>query len=139
MMSSRALWSATEPISVMFAFNAGYAQHAAACIASLLHNSHSKLDIVIASADNPAVFADRIRRSFAGNDRISLEFRHFQVPTDAVFPTPNRLTLETYIRFWIQDVMPGRRRAIYLDPDTVTTGPIEDLWNVDLGGKVLGA
>src|SRR3954454_15344273 len=112
MTSSRPLWSATEPISLMFAFNAGYAQHAAACIASLLHNSRSKLDVVIASADDPALFQDRICRSFAGNDRISLEFKQFVVPSGTAFPTPGRLTLETYLRFWIRELMPGRKRAI---------------------------
>src|SRR3954452_22614439 len=130
---------AAETISVLFAFDANYAQHGAACIASLLRHSRARLDVVVASSEDPSAFAPRFERSFGGNPRISLEFRRFEVPSDTVFPTPSKLTLDTYLRFWIDELMPGRRRAIYLDPDTIVTGPIEELWRADLRGNVLGA
>jgi lipopolysaccharide biosynthesis glycosyltransferase len=128
-----------EKISVLFAFDANYAQHGAACIASLIRHSTAALDIVIASSQDPDTFADRFVRSFAGNPRVSLEFRRVQVPSDTVFPTPSKLTLDTYLRFWVDELLPGRARAIYLDPDTIVAGPIEELWRTDLRGNVLGA
>ena len=126
-------------ISVLFAFNADYAQHAAACMASLLRHSRAHLDVVIASSEDPDAFAGRIERSFAGNPRISLDFKRFQVPSGIHFPTPHRLTLDTYLRFWADELMPGRRRVLYLDPDTIITSAIEELWETDMRGNVLAA
>jgi len=126
-------------ISVLLTPNGRYAQHAAACMASLLRQSEARFDFVIASSENPAGFADRIRRSFAGNSRVSIEFRHFQVPADTHFPIVNNLSLDAYLRFWVHELLPGRSRAIYLDPDIIAIGPVDELWNTDLQGKVLGA
>src|SRR3954447_22181873 len=99
MTKSPAPSSECEPISIMFAFNAEYAQHAAACIASLLRNSRSTLEVVIVSVDDPSRFESRIRRSFDWSSRIRFEFRQFAMPADMFFPTPYRLTVETYLRF----------------------------------------
>jgi lipopolysaccharide biosynthesis glycosyltransferase len=126
-------------MSVLFAFDSGYAQHAAACIASLIQHSRAPLDIVIASSEDPAPFASRIQRSFAAEKRVSIAFRHFPLPPDIFFPTPNKLTRDTYLRFWVDELMPGRSRVLYLDPDTIVTAPIEELWNTDLRGNVLAA
>src|SRR4051794_36806147 len=130
---------ARPTVSVLFAFDGNYAQHGAACIASLLRHSRANLDIVIASTQDPAGFATRLQRSFAANPRVKLEFRHVTVPSDTAFPTPGKLTLDTYLRFWADELLPGRTRAIYLDPDTIVTGAIEELWETDLCGNVLGA
>jgi len=89
--------------------------------------------------DDLSRFESRIRRSFAWSSRIRFEFRQFAMPADILFPTPYQLTVETYLRFWIRELAPGRSRAIYLDADTIVTGPIEELWNTDLRGNVLGA
>src|SRR4051812_23996498 len=72
-------------------------------------HSRAHLDVVIASSQDPSAFASRFERSFGDNPRISLEFRRFDV-----FPTPSKLTLDTYLRFWVDELMPGRERAIYL-------------------------
>jgi len=126
-------------ISVLMAFDAAYAPHAAACIASLLKQCQTRVEILIATAADPAGFAEPIRRSFAGNDRVSIQFRTVQVPPGIHFPLPYTLTLETYFRFWIGDLLPDRSRALYLDPDTIVVGPIEELWRTDLHGNVLAA
>jgi lipopolysaccharide biosynthesis glycosyltransferase len=126
-------------VAVLMAFDANYAQHAAACMASLVRHSPARFDFVIASSVDPSGFAGRIRRCFAGNDRVTIEFKHFQVPADTHFPLPYTLTLETYMRFWADELLPGRRLALYLDPDIIVTGPIDDLWRTDLRGNVLAA
>ena len=128
-----------QSISVLFAFDGNYAQHGAACIASLLRHSQSKLEVVIASTQDPESFAPRFRKSFDSNDRISIRFVRFEVPSDTNFPTPYTLTKDAYLRLWAHELFPDRSRVLYLDPDTIVTGSIEELWNTDLEGKTIGA
>jgi lipopolysaccharide biosynthesis glycosyltransferase len=131
--------AAPEVISVLMAFDANYAPHGAACLASLLRHSTAKFDVTIASSADLTGFADRIRRSFAGNDRISIDIKPFALPQDTHFPLPYTLTPETYLRFWVRELLPGRARALYVDPDTIATGSVDELWHTDLQGRVLAA
>jgi lipopolysaccharide biosynthesis glycosyltransferase len=39
----------------------------------------------------------------------------------------------------VRELMPGRSRVLYLDPDIIATGPLEELWTVPLGTNVLAA
>ncbi|MDP9096588.1 MAG: hypothetical protein M3N26_08585 [Pseudomonadota bacterium] len=73
------------PISILYAFNNAYAQHAAASLASLIRHSTSPLDVLIVSTEDPAAFEERFQRSFDGEDRVSLRFKQLGVPAD--FPT----------------------------------------------------
>ncbi|MDT7950512.1 MAG: glycosyltransferase family 8 protein [Acetobacteraceae bacterium] len=129
----------TEPISILFAFNKAYAQHAAACLASLIRHSSSPLEVVIASTEDPERFAPRFRSSFGGETRVSLRFERLGVPSDTSFPTPYTLTTDAYLRLWADVLFPDRARVLYLDPDTVAVGSIEPLWRTDLEGNTVGA
>jgi lipopolysaccharide biosynthesis glycosyltransferase len=131
---------AQDVISVLITPNANYAQHAAACMASLLAKTEGRFDFVIASSEDPTAFAERIRRSFAGDGRVKIEFRRFEVPGDGPFKIENkRLSPDMFLRFWADELMPGRSRALYLDPDIIAIGGIGELWRTDLGGQVFGA
>src|ERR1700712_4837101 len=107
------------PISILFAFNNTYAEHGAACLASLIQHSTSPLEIVIASTEDPEQFAPRFRRSFGDDPRVSMRFEKFAVPTNTEFPTPYTLPADAYLRLWADVLFPGRSRVLYLDPDTV--------------------
>ncbi len=126
------------PISILFAYSANYAQHGAACIASILRNTTSKLEIVVATTGDPEAFAPKLHESFKNEQRLHLDVRKFEVPP-AAFPTPYYITKEAYIRFWAQDLFPTRSRVLYMDSDIIVTGSLEELWAMDLQGKTLGA
>ena len=125
------------PISILFAFNTGYAQHGAACLASLIQHSTSPLEIVIVSTDDTEAFAPRFRASFENDKRVSLRFETFVVPAD--FPIPYKLSADAYLRLWADEFFPTRSRVLYLDPDIVAVGSIEKLWDTDLRGNTVGA
>ena len=127
------------PISILFAYSANYAQHGAACLASVVRNTTSPLEIVVATTGEPEAFAAKLRASFAAEPRVTLDVRHFRPPADAEFPLPYYMTPETYIRFWAQDLFPNRSRVLYMDPDTVAVGSLEPLWEMDLRGNTIGA
>ncbi|MBV8913622.1 MAG: glycosyltransferase family 8 protein [Acetobacteraceae bacterium] len=130
---------APETITFLLTPNGKYAQHAAALVASLLEHSQAPLEIMIAATEDPESFADRFRRSFGANERISLAFKQFRLPPDVNFPTTDKLSTEMYIRFWAHELLPGRSRVIYLDSDIIAIGGVDELWHTDLGGKALAA
>ena len=129
-----------EPvISILFAYSANYAQHGAACIASVIRHTTSPLEIVVATTGDPEIFAPKLRESFKDEKRLDLKFLHFEPPPSAAFPTPYYITKEAYIRFWAQDLFPDRSRVLYMDSDIIVAGPLEELWTTDLQGKTIGA
>jgi lipopolysaccharide biosynthesis glycosyltransferase len=127
----------TTPISILYAFNNAYAQHGAASLASLIRHSTSPLDVLIVSTEDTAQFADRFRRSFDHETRVSMRFKQLAVPAD--FPIPAVLTADAYLRLWADELFEGRSKVIYIDPDTVAVGSIEPLWETDLQGKTVAA
>lgn len=44
----------------------------------------------------------------------------------------------TFVRLWIANYL-KESRIIYLDVDTIIDGPLDELWNLNLGPKVIGA
>ena len=49
------------------------------------------------------------------------------------------ISVETYYRFLIQDILPHYDKAIYLDADLLVKGDIAELYDVELGENLIGA
>jgi lipopolysaccharide biosynthesis glycosyltransferase len=127
-------------VSVLFATDLNYLQHAVACIASLLANNPAmRFDVLLVGTQDLTPLAARIHRSFEAEPRISLRIEKFAIPEGFNYPKHHRFTVETYFRFWIGELFPTAHRALYLDPDIIVTADIAELWNTDLGGKTLAA
>ena len=55
-------------------------------------------------------------------------------------PTTDRYPLEMYDRIFAARYLPkDLERVLYLDPDLVVNGPLDDLWELDLGDNWFGA
>ena len=129
-----------DRISVLFACNENYVQHAAACIASLtVNNPGVKFDILVASTQDMPRGVARLEKTFSAVANIRLRTRTCPIPKDIKLPLPYHLTPETYLRFWIGELFPNQSRALYLDPDVVALRPIDELWNTDLDGRTVAA
>jgi lipopolysaccharide biosynthesis glycosyltransferase len=129
-----------DAVSVLFATDLNYLQHAVACIASLLANNPAMhFDVLLVGTQDLTPSVARIHRSFDGQPRVTLRIEKFAIPDGFSYPRHHRFTVETYIRFWIGELFPTTQRALYLDPDIITTAPIAELWNTDLRGKTLAA
>lgn len=132
--------TASNLIPVLFASDRNYIQHAAACIASLVENNPGfSFDILVVGTQDFGPLKDRLSQSFAGNERVNIRFQIFDFPNHIHFPLPYHLTQETYVRFWIGDLFKDYERALYLDPDTIVSGSIAELWRTDLQGRAIGA
>ncbi len=46
------------------------------------------------------------------------------------------LSKMTFVRLWIAEYLP-ESRIIWLDVDTIIDGPLDELWNLDMGNKVV--
>lgn len=53
--------------------------------------------------------------------RPEIEFRHSQ---------GDRLSDATYLRIFLPEFLPGVAKVIYLDADTLCTGPLDELWSI---------
>lgn len=56
------------------------------------------------------------------------------------FPLSDHVTLATYYRLTMGDVLPGSiDRVLFLDADLLINGPLDQLWEADLDGRAIGA
>lgn len=49
------------------------------------------------------------------------------------------ISVETYYRFLIQEILPDYDKVLYLDSDLIIQGDISELYSVDLGNNLLAA
>ncbi|WP_461218786.1 glycosyltransferase family 8 protein [Lapidilactobacillus salsurivasis] len=55
-------------------------------------------------------------------------------------PTENRYPMEMYFRLLCANILPKNvKRVLYLDPDILVVNPVQQLWQVELDGKMLAA
>jgi lipopolysaccharide biosynthesis glycosyltransferase len=128
-------------VPTMMCTDAGYLQHSAVCLASLLaNNPELHFQIVIVTRPTEPVDEQKLRHSLARFPNHSLEFHQFTPPADQLLPlNPTaHYTIDTYSRLWVdlfftKDV----DRVLYLDGDIVVVGGIAELWNCDLEGNLL--
>jgi lipopolysaccharide biosynthesis glycosyltransferase len=134
--------AAANRVHLLFCTDAVYLQHVAVCLTSLLvNNPELFFDIVIVRRATETLDEPKLRRSLAPFPNHSLLFRVFTTPVGRVLPLNPRAhyTIDTWTRLWVEEFFPPDvDRVLYLDGDTVVTGDISPLWNVDLGGALLG-
>ena len=49
------------------------------------------------------------------------------------------ITVETYYRFKIPDILPHQKKALYLDCDVLANSSIDELWDIDISGHSVAA
>jgi lipopolysaccharide biosynthesis glycosyltransferase len=130
----------SDPVSVLSATDLNYLQHAVACMASLLANNPAmRFEVLLVGTQDLTPAMPRIERSFQAEPRLRLRVEKFTLPEGFSYPPHHRFTVETYIRLWVDELLPETHRALYLDPDIIVTADIGELWNWDLKGHTLAA
>jgi lipopolysaccharide biosynthesis glycosyltransferase len=128
----------SEPIEVLFCCNAGYLQHTAAAMVSMLDNSRSTFRVTLVSLTPfGGELEEKLRRSAARPNLLSLTLKTFEIPA---MPWNERLPMEAYLRLWIGRFYPETtERVLYLDGDLIVLGDVEELWRTPLDGAVVAA
>ena len=130
-------------VPVVFAADNNYVPMVTTTICSMLENAsiESFYDIVILEKD----FSERNKRImsdfFSQYENASIRFANVSGMVKAFnLQTSNEhISVETYYRFLIQQVLPGYDKVLYLDSDLIVEGDISKLFATDLGSNLIGA
>ncbi len=135
--------SRSKPIiPIFFSTDDNYAPYLGAAIRSMTENasSHYEYKIYIITAALSAENKHSLRRCVSGN--ADLNFVNVQRELDRIgtkLHLRDYYSNATYFRFFIADLFPQYSKALYLDCDIVVNGDISELYEIELGDKLLGA
>lgn len=68
-----------------------------------------------------------------------IDIIRFNIPKeiDSVLPTYGKSSKTTYSKFWFASMFPEVDRVLYLDPDVLVLGSIEEFYNIDFCGNLI--
>ena len=133
-----------ESVNIVFATNDDYACYMAVALKSLLDNRDvEKLYDIIILESNVTNENMAMITSMCDSEKVSIRF----VNSDDIYETMDTSKLfchlhfskEMYLRLFIPQIMPTYKKVIYLDCDTLITGDISKLMDVDLGSDYVAA
>jgi lipopolysaccharide biosynthesis glycosyltransferase len=119
---------------------ARYVAHSAAMLHSVLE-THPEHRVHVHYMHGPDVTADQEDRltkmiEAAGGQ---VDFIHVPDPQLEGLPTRGFTRKATWYRIFLPELRPALDRVIYLDADLIVVDSLDDLWETDLAGNLLGA
>ena len=133
-----------DAITVVFASNEKFAPALGVCMNSLLeHTDPSRFyDIIVLESDISEFSKARLDLLVSRFPHSKLRFfnpKALLAGKQLQKNPADHISLETYYRFLIADILPTYQKVLYLDCDTVILEDVAELAAVDLQGKVLAA
>ncbi len=133
-----------DAVPVVFASNEHFAPFLGVCIQSMLEqiSPTNIYDIVVLESNLSEDSKERLLLMTRRWTNVSLRFYN---PTAMLFGkrlqknTTDHISMETYYRFLIGDILPEYKKVLYLDCDTVILADVADLFATDLGSCAVGA
>lgn len=132
----------TDGVPVVLAANDKFAPYLSTMIQSIVDNASGQrnYDLIVLHKDitteNQIVMCNQL----CGRINMSLRFVHVERYFDEfTLFIDQHLSIETYYRLVIPDIMPEYDKILYLDCDMVTDRDVAELYDFDLGDKVIGA
>ncbi len=129
-------------VPVVFAANDNFLPMAAACIQSVIDHSSEQFnyDLVLLESDVTAENKQLLLGMLEGRKNFSLRFfnaermlRGYKLKANA------HISVETYYRFLIQDILPKCDKVLYLDCDMVVKADVALLYETDVSNVLLAA
>lgn len=129
-------------VAVAFAANNGFVPYFAACFQSLLEHTSPECayDVVLIHTDispeNQALLLDMA----LPYPRVSLRFYDAQpLICHHALKAGGHISVETYFRFLIQQILPEYDKVLYLDCDMILNADVAELYRTDVEGYLLAA
>lgn len=129
-------------IPVVMAANNNFVPMFAACIRSLMDhmNVNNNYDIVLLQSDVTAENKNTLVDMVKQYENVSLRFFDAaQLLTNYKLKANAHISVETYYRFLIQDVLPDYDKILYIDCDIIVNADVADLYHTDIEGYMLAA
>ena len=130
-------------VPVVFAADNNYVPQLTTTIYSAIKNANPNrfYDVVVLQRDIAGDKQERMWRFFEQFPNMSLRFLNVERELSGYELSTNNahISVETYYRFLIQQLMPDYDKVLYLDSDIIITGDIAKLYDTDLQGNLLGA
>lgn len=126
-------------LRIACATDAAYAPYCAAMLQGLLRQHPQDLTVhLLPGADLPQAQREALRTLV---ERGGGRFQPIDVDARAVADLPRmpRIPPVMWLRVLLPELLPQADRLLYLDIDTLALGPLEELWNTDLEGKLVAA
>ncbi|MDB5718460.1 MAG: glycosyl transferase family 8 [Sphingomonas bacterium] len=128
-------------IACAFSTDDNYAEHLAVAITSLLQSNRAhQIDLHIVHHGVSPESLSRLAQVVAAHDHATVQFHTFDTTPYRHFRLDNHITLASYFRLFLSDVLPaGIDRILFLDADIVVLDDIGPLWATPLDGALIGA
>lgn len=131
-----------ESIPVAFAANNGFVPYFSACFQSLLEHASPECDydVVLIHTDISPENQVLLREMARDYSQVSLRFYdarplicHYDLKAGG------HISVETYFRFLIQEILPEYEKVLYLDCDMILNADVAELYRTDVEGYLLAA
>jgi lipopolysaccharide biosynthesis glycosyltransferase len=132
------LSAATDVVHVVMAADGGFVIPLAVALTSLAR-AHDPGELAVTILHDGFDDADRERVARSVSGRLDLRWREVSPNDLDGVHYPAFLTPATLFRLLMPELLPAAERVIYLDADTVVTGSLRPLWDIDLGDHLAAA
>ena len=129
-------------VPVVFAASNSFVPMAAACIRSVLEHTdpRRRYDLVMLESDVTPENKMLLRSMLVGRPNVSLRFFNAaRLLSGYELHANAHITVETFFRFLIQDILPGCDKVLYLDCDLIVVDDVAKLYDTDIEGFLLAA
>jgi lipopolysaccharide biosynthesis protein len=134
-----------DNIGVVFSTNETFIPYLGIAVYSLIQNTNPtyNYDIIILSSGIPDAAFAKVVALADGHDNVSIRLYDTtplinSIPKE-LFHVEGYVPVETYNKCFITEILTGYDRCAYLDSDILVVGDVQELHDIDLKGRAIGA
>lgn len=150
----KAFFASTEPrlnimpayrennVPVVIAANDIYVPYVGVMLRSLADNAAAdrNYDVIVLTKDISPKNQEVLQAELSDYPNLSIRFFDVSGMYSGVsLPTHFHITVETYYRLLMQDILENYDKVVYIDSDLVLLTDIADLYSIDIGDSLIGA
>lgn len=132
----------TNAVPIVLAANNGFVPYLSTMLESILEHANPSrgYDIIVLHRDISAENQHKMQLQAAPYPNCSVRFANVQSYFDSLHLFVNQhLSIETYYRLVVQDLMPEYEKILYLDSDMVSESDVAELYDINIGDCMIGA
>lgn len=132
-------------IPIFFAINNKYAPFASCSIQSIIENSSKEYQYKLFIIHQELTQENIAKLSSLANENVTIEFREMKDQMESITNYISKrfkcyyFDLTVFFRLFISDMFSEYDKGIYIDSDTIISGDISELYNIDLEDNLIGA